>query len=104
MMNDLEVARKMVRVAAAARDREKDFNLSFLSFKNMMKAKKCKLSGLPLNKDSFTVDRINNQLGYIKGNVCACHKMVNRAKNNIESLNLDPEVLKRILKNWSSHL
>lgn len=103
-MNDLDIARKMVSVAQGADRRGKEFNLSFLSFKNMMKSQKCKLSGLPLTRETFTVDRINNNLGYVKGNVCACHLSINQAKNNIESLGLNPETLKRVLTEWSKHL
>ena len=91
-MNDLQIARKYLNKASNARQAGHAFNLSFTSFKNMMKAKRCYYLGIELT-DSFTceigptdrtIDRIDSSKGYVSGNVVACSHMANQIKGTIE--------------------
>lgn len=83
-MDDLLIARKYISKADNAKKYDIEFSLSLVSFKNLMSAKKCgytgiKLTtprggGLPIRCTDRTIDRIDNTLGYISGNVIAvCH-------------------------------
>ncbi len=49
---------------------------------------KCYYTDKPLNmvlgfKDSFSVDRINSDLGYEKNNICICQRRINIIKNDM---------------------
>ena len=77
-MDDLTIARKYISKAQKARNSGIEFNLSFVSFRNLMVAKKCKYTGIgltetcadrPASGSDRTIDRIDNSLGYIAGNV-----------------------------------
>jgi hypothetical protein len=56
------------------------FDLSFQTLKNVMRAKKCYFTGIPLDRNNRTVDRVNNKKGYVKGNVVACQDRFNMRK------------------------
>lgn len=43
----------------------------------------CRLSGLPIDKRSGSIDRIDSSKGYIEGNIQWVHKDVNKMKNNL---------------------
>jgi hypothetical protein len=68
-----------------------DFTLSFSEFKKLFKRKTCAYSGLPLQDennsigDYRSIDRIDNQKGYVKGNVVAVCKFVNTLKGTFEN-------------------
>lgn len=83
--NDVLIAKAYVSKASSSRDRGIDFTLSFTSFKNMCKAKKCYFTGLPLTSDTFTIDRIDSNKPYEHGNVVACHKEFNSLKSLFEN-------------------
>ena len=83
-MTDLELARAYVSKAQSSRSRNIPFELSFAEYKRLRSCKTCKLSGLKLSKDTFSLDRLNSKLGYVKGNVIACHISINNLKGTIE--------------------
>ena len=105
-MIDLDVARKYCAKAQHAKDSNKEFSLSLVSFRNMMRAKRCFFTGLPLSADVITVDRVNNQLGYVKGNVVACHRDANQLKSIIENPinSLTIKNVKRLLDKWDEKI
>lgn len=84
-VTDADVARKFLQVEESARKRGIEFKLNLTTVKNLMKAKKCKYTGLaydytdPERSPSF--DRLDCNLGYVKGNVVSCMKCVNDLKN-----------------------
>jgi len=67
------------------------FNLTFLQVKNLMRAKKCQYTGVPLThtqsgsstqRDTdLTIERIDNNRPYETGNVCAVSFAANQAKS-----------------------
>jgi hypothetical protein len=84
-VTDADVARKFLQVEESARKRGIEFSLNLTTVKNLMKAKKCKYTGLvydytdPERSPSF--DRVDCNLGYVKGNVVSCMTGVNSLKN-----------------------
>jgi len=109
-MNDLEIAKKYVSKANRAKQAGHEFELSFTSFKNMMKAKKCQYTNLKLTENRSdnqhtrfldrTIDRIDSTKGYIKGNVItACHGANNFKSIFEDGINpLTPEMAIKICK------
>lgn len=92
-MDDYTIARKYARKASNARQSGIPFTLSLTSFKNLMRAKKCGYTKIPLTNSGgpvpeftdITVDRIDNTKGYEKGNVIAVCHGVNQIKGNLEN-------------------
>jgi len=108
-MTDFEIAKKYVNKAKDAKVRGQDFDLGLLSFVNMMKGKKCQYSGIKLDNSVVdgpffpTVDRIDNQKGYVRGNVVVCCKFINQWKGSIENPNnpLNLKMAIKVLTKWS---
>jgi len=109
MMDDLTIARKYISKASKANHDGYEFKLSFTSFKNMMRSKKCKATGLTLTnpkKDGsrkFTdrsIDRLDNKKGYVKGNVVALCSGANTLKAMFENDQnpLTPEMAIKVAK------
>ena len=94
-MSDVQIARKYVKKSDACNLNRMPFKLSFTSFKNMMKARKCAWTGIelttprgngkPLRDTDITIDRIDNSKGYIHGNVVACCHGANKLKSQWEN-------------------
>jgi hypothetical protein len=109
-MNDLDIARRYINKAANAKQNNIQFELSFTSFKNLMKAKKCGYTGIKLTTPrgggcsslctDRTIDRIDSQLGYISGNVIAVCSAANSFKAIWENPNnpLKASHTKKMLK------
>lgn len=90
---DLYVADKLRRKADNARERGIEFAMTFQSMKNILSAKKCHYTGLaltkarhglPLRGSDLTIDRIDCEKGYVKGNVVACSYAANQLKAQVE--------------------
>jgi hypothetical protein len=85
-LTDLEVAKKMLNLKQSADSRNIKFDLSFVTLKELMEQKKCFYTGRvlePKGDFSLSIDRIDNKLGYIEGNVVACTVDINRKKTDI---------------------
>ncbi len=85
-LTDLEVAKKMLNLKQSADSRNIKFDLSFTTLKELMEQKKCFYTGRVLETKgdfSLSIDRIDNKLGYIEGNVVACTVDINRKKTDI---------------------
>lgn len=84
-VTDADVARKFLQVEDSARKRGIEFSLNLTTVKNLMKAKKCKYTGLAYDytdpERSPTFDRLDHNKGYVKGNVVSCMKCTNDLKN-----------------------
>lgn len=103
---DVMVARKLALKYQNARQRGIEFGLSFTSVKNIMKAKKCYYTGLPLTRSTLTIDRVDSNKGYVKGNVVACHTDANSFKNIIESGHngLDLKQATKLISKWNKSI
>lgn len=87
-MNDLIIARKYINLQNSATSRGLEFDLSLTSIKNLLSAKRCYYTGVPLvdvpnHPNQRTIDRVDNTKGYIKGNVVACSNSFNGMKGKL---------------------
>lgn len=87
---DTKVARIYTRLQQSAKDRGLEFDLSLMSLRNILKAKKCYYTGKDIStwhdrEDEYklTIDRVDNDKGYITGNVVACSHTFNQKKGNL---------------------
>jgi DNA-binding CsgD family transcriptional regulator len=87
-------------------------NLEFdLDYTDIILPKVCPLLNIPLNYNSNfqdisypTIDRIDNNKGYIKGNIWVISRLANSMKNsaNFEQLNNFCINMQTLLKNWGA--
>jgi len=87
--NDIYAAKKYLNKISNAKQREIDFDLSINEYKKIVSRKKCFYTGVVMTKpigegsklwSDLTVDRIDNNKGYIRGNVVACTRAANQLK------------------------
>lgn len=88
-MKDIDLAKKFVAKSQNAASRGISFGLSLTSYRNLLRAKKCHYTGVPLNDkegdpNQRTIDRIDSSKGYEKGNVVACASWFNQLKGTME--------------------
>ena len=90
---DAIIAKRFLNKKTNAEQRGLEFSLSFTSFKNIMKAKKCYYTKTPIRlyfdengqaDDALTIDRIDASKGYCKGNVVATCRRFNMLKGRLE--------------------
>lgn len=83
---DLEVARKLVNIHSSAQSRGLEFDLSFEYVKKLLEFTHCYYTGVAFSEDgpgARSFDRVDNERGYIIGNVVACTTDINGKKNNL---------------------
>ena len=94
-MNESKIAQAYLNKSQNAKRRHVPFTLSLLSFSNLMKAKKCRYTGIVLTDpvkgqkgqkihprgSDRTIERIDNTRGYESGNVVAVCNAANQLKN-----------------------
>ena len=88
MIEDIDVARKMLSLKSSAASRGLEFNVSFRKMKSLMTRKKCFYTGIifSTNQDDKyyrSIDRIDSSVGYIDSNIVACTVDINKKKANI---------------------
>jgi len=95
MRNDAGIAKMYLQRIQSAKARGISFELSLMSFMNLLKTKRCKYTGILLTEPERagqgkkttqlgtdrTLERIDNTKGYIKGNVIAVCHAANQLKN-----------------------
>ncbi len=87
-MDDIQIAAKFVAKAKSSSDRNIPFMLSFSEYKRLLKTKKCYYTGVELTfeknqPNSFTIDRIDADRGYVPGNCVACSNIINQKKKDL---------------------
>jgi hypothetical protein len=87
-ITDLDVAKKLVAIELSATSRGKDFDLSLKTIRRLLKAKNCFFTGVEMNdqhghQNQRTLDRLDNEKGYVEGNLVACTKKVNNLKGSL---------------------
>jgi len=86
---DAEVARRYIKKAKGSFDRGIDFTLTFVEYRSLLRTKKCFYTGIKLQvedstKDDYlTLERIDNSIGYVKGNVKSVCYAANIIKNHL---------------------
>ncbi|AMR57386.1 putative anti-sigma factor [Pseudomonas phage vB_PsyM_KIL3b] len=96
---DLYAAKHLVWKAENAKKRGIEFSLTHTGMKNLLGAKRCYYTGIPLTKSTgkeaelqlsdFTIDRIDGSKGYTSGNVVACCYGANQMKSQFEGLGIN---------------
>jgi len=88
-MNDLYIAKKLIRLEQSANKRGIEFDLSFSDVKRLLNTKRCYYSRVELtdveeDPNQRSLERVDNNKGYVKGNVVACSRRLNSIKSNLE--------------------
>lgn len=82
-----KINRRLDHTRASAKRRSKDFNLDFNYLKNILDQKVCAYSGESFNNsvegEKLSLERFNNDIGYIKGNVIPVKKKYNTARSDL---------------------
>jgi hypothetical protein len=100
---DIEVAKKMINLKQSADSRNIKFDLSFLTLKKLMEQRKCFYTSINFESKgdlALSIDRMDNKLGYIEGNVVACTVEMNRKKADItlEEIEMIYKAIKKVKK------
>lgn len=85
-VNDLEVAKKMLKIHQSAIDRSLEFNLGFDSVKKLLSYSNCYYTNRKFESEgnyARSFDRIDSTKGYVEGNVVACTVDINGKKSNL---------------------
>jgi hypothetical protein len=91
---DQQIAKKYISLMSSANSRGLEFSLSLTSVKNLLNSKKCYFTGVSLNfvvghPHQLTIDRLDADKGYVKGNVVACACYFNQKKNNLTTAEIE---------------
>ena len=87
-IDDMYICKRMVRIISSGESRGIDVNLTFAELKKILRARKCFFTGVDLDYEEnsptqLTVDRLDNDKGYVNGNIVACSKEFNEIKGNL---------------------
>ena len=85
-ISDIEVAKKLVNIHSSAQNRNLEFNLTFECVKKLLEYTTCYYTNVPFTEDgpnARSFDRVDNEKGYVVGNVVACTVDINGKKNNL---------------------
>lgn len=85
-ISDVEVAKKLVNIHSSAQSRNLEFNLTFEYVKKLLEYTTCYYTNVTFTEDgpnARSFDRVDNDKGYIIGNVVACTVDINGKKNNL---------------------
>jgi len=83
---DIEVAKKLVNIHSSAQSRNLDFDLTFEYVKKLLEYSTCFYTNVTFTEDgpnARSFDRVDNDKGYVIGNVVACTTDINGKKNNL---------------------
>lgn len=102
---EIVVATRLVNTYASATRRQKDFGLTMSYLANIAQQKVCAYSGEPfcegVNDDMMTLERFDNDKGYVPGNVIPVKKKYNSARGNFsleELIEKRDELASRIVR------
>ena len=85
-ISDVEVAKKLVNIHSSAQSRSLEFNLTFEYVKKLLEYNTCYYTNVIFTEDGGSArsfDRVDNDKGYVIGNVVACTIDINGKKNNL---------------------
>jgi hypothetical protein len=85
-ISDIEVAKKLVNIHSSAQNRNLEFNLTFECVKKLLEYTTCFYTNVQFTEDgpnARSFDRVDNEKGYVVGNVVACTVDINGKKNNL---------------------
>jgi hypothetical protein len=85
-ISDVEVAKKLVNIHSSAQSRNLEFNLTFEYVKKLLEYNTCYYTNVQFTEEGGSArsfDRVDNDKGYVIGNVVACTIDINGKKNNL---------------------
>ena len=85
-ISDIEVAKKLVNIHSSAQNRNLEFNLTFECVKKLLEYTTCYYTNVQFTEEgpnARSFDRVDNEKGYVVGNVVACTVDINGKKNNL---------------------
>jgi hypothetical protein len=74
-ISDVEVAKKLVNIHSSAQSRNLEFNITFEYVKKLLEYTTCFYTNVQFTDDgphARSFDRVDNDKGYVIGNVVAC--------------------------------
>lgn len=92
---DNATAVRYIQIRDRCRSKGIKFDLTLVQIKNMLRAKKCQLSGMPIN-GLPSIDRLDPSKGYVTGNVVAADRGFNSRKGDLTPAEI--ESLYKVLK------
>lgn len=93
-LTDLSIAHKYCNKAANAKEAGHEFDLSLDEYKELLLQPRCYYTNVPMTRTQsrqepvgtdVTLDRVDNHVGYISGNVVACCYASNQFKAFVEN-------------------
>lgn len=98
------ISRLITRINSSAKTRGLENNLTPEYLEELLNKQNYKdyYTGLPVNENDWSVDRIDSDKGYIQGNIALTHKMINIMKNEqtIEEFKKNITVLYNNINNF----
>ena len=99
---DVYLAKTYVTKSSSSRSRKIEFSLTLNEYKRLRTRKICQYSGLRMHGDGWyqpTLERVDNNIGYVKGNVIAVCYGINNFKSIIEATSnpITPEIVQKML-------
>jgi predicted nucleic acid-binding protein len=95
--DEIKMATKLISLYDSARDRGIECTLTFAELKRIYKRKTCYYTGINLYTHQHhtpSLERIDNDKGYVSGNVALVSKTVNNLKNDLSLKHLKMMVKK----------
>ena len=86
IISDVEVAKKLINIHSSAQSRYLEFNLTFECVKKLLEYTTCYYTNVTFTEEGSNArsfDRVDNEKGYVVGNVVACTVDINGKKNNL---------------------
>lgn len=106
-LNNFEVfvVKKYHQLLVSAVTRGLPFNLTLSDVRKLIKRKTCFYTKIPFDNTTEahrrTIDRLDCNLGYVKGNVVACTHEANQMKEHFfEHTGFDPEIVNKIFYSY----
>lgn len=105
---ELEAMQRLVNTYGSAARRQKEFNLDLKYMSNLITQTRCAYSGelfTSNEQDKMTLERFDNDLGYVKGNVIAVKSKYNSVRSNYtkdELISKRDQVAARIVRSVDS--
>lgn len=90
---------------SVAKHLHRDFTLTQEDYAALVESNTCNYCGGPLPEVGYGIDRLNNRLGYVHGNVVPCCEQCNEKKGSLEGIGFTyprtEELLRELIHNKS---
>lgn len=89
-VSDFDIAKKLCQIYSSANERGIPCSLSIKKLKLLLKSTNCYYTGIKFDEVHIrSIDRVNNDLGYIDSNLVASDKIFNSRKANLTLNDID---------------